>query len=623
MLKGSLPYYRLSVILIFLSSMVVSLNFLDPINWPKQVLLVVAAGYVFLQSLYVASINKDKYIVRVVFLILGSAIFYAIPALFVNVDLSRFLWGVFGRNNGFVTNISLILICAASFLFARNGASLIDFLRISTLLTFVSGLYGYIQLFKFDFVNWSKQNEVFSLFGNSNFASAAFAVGTMSSFLLCLDSLKEQRVFESWISGASFIFLAGITYFTKSIQGVLGILICIVLVSIIMVFRRSRVLGWAIMSLAIPAVLLILLGFYGEGPLGSRIYQYTLALRLEYWIAGLKMGFDNLLFGVGYESYGDFFQRYRSDEVTQMTGVGLTTNNAHNPFIQIFATLGIVGSIPLVTLFVTTLTQSARSFLSKELSEKSLSNKKIASVLFLSSWSMAFFSIDNIAIATLNWFIMGLASGVNFTNNSGELQAASSNRKLKFNQGKSMKGWTEYRKEISLVVSLALSAFSWTSSTPNRDLVKIFNNDQINESDPTWLNARQNALLKVVENPMSRETELKWAAEAFYNLGLEDATIKTLVIGVRRFPSDMNLLDNLAFVYERKADFESAIEVRRLQLDLEKRNWRIHYFLALDLQKLGKSQESKQELRNIVDLKKFMSKEEIVQFQEIERNFGE
>ena len=623
MLKGSLPYYRLSVILIFLSSMIVSLNFLDPINWPKQVLLVVAAGYVFLQSLYVASINKDNYRVRVVFLILSSAIFYAIPALFVNVDLSRFLWGVFGRNNGFVTNISLILICAASFLFARNGASLIDFLRISTFLTFVSGLYGYIQLFKFDFVNWSKQNEVFSLFGNSNFASAAFAVGAMSSFLLCLDSLKEQRVFESWISGASFIILAGITYFTRSIQGVLGILICIVLVSIIMVFRRSRVLGWAIMSLAIPAALLILVGFYGEGPLGSRIYQYTLVLRLEYWIAGLKMGFDNLLFGVGYESYGDFFQRYRSDEVTQMTGVGLTTNNAHNPFIQIFATLGIVGSIPLVMLFVSTLIQSARSILSKELSEKSLSNKKIASVLFLSSWSMAFFSIDNIAIATLNWSIMGLALGVNFTNGNGELQAVASNRKLRFNQGKSMKGWTEYRKEISLVVSLSLLAFSWTSSTPNRDLVKIFNNNQINESDPNWLNARQNALLKVVENPMSRETELKWAAEAFYNLGLEDATIKTLVIGVRRFPSDMTLLDNLAFVYERKSEFESAIEVRRLQLDLEKRNWRIYYFLALDLQKLGKSQESKQELGNIVDLKKFMSEEDVAQFQEIERNFGE
>ena len=623
MIKGSLPYYQLSVILIFLSSMIVSLNFLDPINWPKQILLVVVAGYVVLQSLYVASINKDKHIVRVIFLIFGSAFFYVIPALFVNVGLSRFLWGVFGRNNGFVTNISLILICAASFLFARNGASLIDFLRISTLLTFVSGLYGYIQFFKLDFVNWSKQNEVFSLFGNSNFASAAFAVGTMSSFLLCLDSLKEQRVFESWISGAGFIFLAGITYFTKSIQGVLGILICIVLVSIIMVFRRSRVLGWAIMSLAIPAVLLILVGFYGKGPLGSRIYQYTLALRLEYWIAGLKMGFDNLLFGVGYESYGDFFQRYRSDDVTQMTGVGLTTNNAHNPFIQMFATLGIVGSIPLITLFASTLIQSARSFLSKELSEKALSNKKIALVLFLSSWSMAFFSIDNIAIASLNWFIMGLALGVNFANNNVELQAVASNRKLKFNQRKSMKGWTEYRKEISLVVSLTLLAFSWTSSTPNRDLVKIFNNNQINESDPNWLDARQNALLKVVENPMSRETELKWAAEAFYNLGLEDATIKTLVIGIRRFPSDMTLLDNLAFIYERKGEFEPAIEVRRLQLDLERRNWRIYYFLALDLQKLGKSQESKQELGKIVDLKKFMSEEDVAQFQEIERNFGE
>ena len=63
--------------------------------------------------------------------------------------------------------------------------------------------------------------------------------------------------------------------------------------------------------------------------------------------------------------------------------------------------------------------------------------------------------------------------------------------------------------------------------------------------------------------------------------------------------------------------------MRRLQLDLEKRNWRIYYFLALDLQKLGKSQESKQELGNIVDLKKFMSEEDVAQFQEIARNFGE
>ena len=622
MFKGSLPYYRLSVISIFLSSMIVSLSFLDPINWPKQILLVVAAGYVFLQSLYVASINKDEYIVRVVFLILGSAMFYAIPALFVHVDLSRFLWGVFGRNNGFVTNISLILICAASFLFARNGASLIDFLRISTLLTFVSGLYGYIQLFKFDFVNWSKQNEVFSLFGNSNFASAAFAVGTISSFLLFLDSLKEGRKFESWISGAGFIFLAGITYFTKSIQGILGILICIVLVSIIMVFRRSRVLGWAIMSLAIPAVLLILVGFYGEGPLGSRIYQYTLALRLEYWIAGLKMGLDNFLFGVGYESYGDFFQRYRSDEVTQITGVGLTTNNAHNPFIQIFATLGIVGSIPLVTLFLSTLIQSARSFLSKELSEKSLSNKKIASVLFLSTWSMAFFSIDNIAIASLNWFIMGMALGVAFSDKNVEIQSVTSKEKLRFNQGKSIRGWTEYRKEFSLVVSLSLLVFSWTSSAPNRNLAEIFNNNQINNSDPNWLNSRQNALLKVVENPMSRETEFKWAAEAFYNLGLEDATIKTLIIGIRRFPSDMTLLDNLAFIYERKGEFDSAIEVRKLQLDLEKRNWRIYYFLALDLNQLGRKEEAKRILLEIKSLYKYIDSSEENAYAEAVQELG-
>ena len=84
----------------------------------------------------------------------------------------------------------------------------------------------------------------------------------------------------------------------------------------------------------------------------------------------------------------------------------------------------------------------------------------------------------------------------------------------------------------------------------------------------------------------------------------------------------MNLLDNLAFVYERKTDFESAIEVRRLQLDLEKRNWRIYYFLALDLNKLGRKEEAKRILLEIKSLYKYMDSSEKKVYAEAVQELG-
>lgn len=622
MQSKELSIYRISILLIFLASMVVSLSFLDPINWPKQILLSVAAGYLVVQSLFISTVKKDNLQRRILVLLCFFMLCYFIPALVSKVDLSRFLWGTFGRNNGFVTNISLLLICTSSFFFARNLNSVVEILRIGAIMTFISGIYGYIQFWNLDFVNWSKQNEVFSFYGNSNFASAAFAVGAICSLLLCLHSITKKRTLEAWLSGINFVFLTCITYFTNSIQGILGITIAIVLVFIMGTFSVSRRFGWILITLAVPFAILILLGFYGQGPLGKSIYQYTLSLRFEYWMAGLRMGFDHLLFGVGYENYGDYFQRYRSDRVAEMTGVSLTTNNAHNPFIQIFSTLGLVGAIPIATLFVLSSISSIKQFLEKNrVNSKSFENK-YAAILFLTAWSMAFFSIDNISIAILNWFLMGfvLGSGKRNVENQNELNWKSKSTNVQ--RKTRLKGWSDYRRGISILVTFSLFVISWASSIPNRSLAMIFANNQIDDANPNWLNNRQNQLLKVVENPMTRETEFKWAAEGFYNLGLEDATIKTLILGLRKFPNDMNLLDNLAFVYERKSDYESAVKIRKMQLDLEKRNWRIYYFLAMNLQRSGKVDEALLYLSQIRDLKKFMTQDEISQFTEIEKNFG-
>jgi len=622
MSKDLIKFYRISLVLVFATSMVVSLTFLDPINWPKQILLSITAGYFFIHGLLIADRSQDNYARRFIVGVCCAGICYIVPVFFTSVDVSRFFWGVFGRNNGFVTNISLFIVGAASFLYARNGGSLIDFLRISSVFSFLSALYGYIQVFEMDFVSWSKTNEVFAFFGNSNFASAAFAIGAISSLLLCIDSYKGSRRYESLFSGFGFVLLFSITYFTSSIQGVTAIIICLFLIILAYIFNLSRVVGWLILSLGITTAFLVLLGFYGRGLFGSYLYQYTLVLRYEYWMAGVRMGLDHLFFGVGYESYGDFFQRYRSDKVAQMTGVGLTTNNAHNPFIQAFATLGLVGTIPLVLFFLISLISSIRGFLSLEEEHQWLSKSKMVSILFLTSWIMAFFSIDNIAIAVLNWTIMGLAFGVSRPNLKLDIQSPGVKDKSNRTKQVRVKKWTQYRSLLSSIIILIFFTFSWVSSAPNRALASLFDNSQKTDTNPNWLDLRQKALLGVVENPMSREVEFKWAAEGFYNLGLESATINTLLLGLRKFPQDMTLLDNLAFVYERKSAFEDAIKVRRVQLELESRNWKIYYFLAMNLQKIDKLEEAQIELAKIDDLKQFMSEDEVRMFADIKRNFG-
>jgi tetratricopeptide (TPR) repeat protein len=343
---------------------------------------------------------------------------------------------------------------------------------------------------------------------------------------------------------------------------------------------------------------LVLAGFYGAGLLGESLRQYTLVLRFEYWRAGVKMGLDNLLFGLGYDNYGDYFQEYRSSKVALMTGVELTTNNAHNPFVQQFATLGLSGLVVILAPFVFATFLGLKRFLQRS----SNLEQSMIFILFISLWSMAFFSIDNLSIAVINWFVLGAILGI-LKKSPENYQVRESTPKSKALRQPLL---IEYRKGLAIGLVGIAFAFSWGSSSANRTLAETFSKN-VSQEDPEALNRRQLALLSVTENPMSRETEFKWAAEGFLNMGLREAAEKTLVIGIRKFPRDMILLDNLAYLLEQNGDYNSAITLRVRQLEIEKRNWRIYYYLALSLNKQTKTSEALNYLRKTENLEDFIS----------------
>lgn len=89
--KGNV-FYKLCLLPLGACS-VVSLNFLDPINWPKQIALLTILPYAFLESLRLS--DFDRRLKKSLFVILGiSLTLFGLAAFLGTESLTRILWGL-------------------------------------------------------------------------------------------------------------------------------------------------------------------------------------------------------------------------------------------------------------------------------------------------------------------------------------------------------------------------------------------------------------------------------------------------------------------------------------------------------------------------------------------------
>jgi O-antigen ligase len=84
-----------------------------------------------------------------------------------------------------------------------------------------------------------------------------------------------------------------------------------------------------------------ILGMLQLGPLERYLYKPSVSIRGYYWRAGVEMLRSHPFFGVGFDSYGLYFKEYREVKYPLTYGFDITSSNAHNTFIQLFATAGI------------------------------------------------------------------------------------------------------------------------------------------------------------------------------------------------------------------------------------------------------------------------------------------
>jgi hypothetical protein len=154
----------------------------DPISCVK--ILALSSITFFVGSL-VISLRSELFTKISKWLPILVAIFIAlmvITMVFSGAPLTQQIWGMFGRNTGFVTYFSLVLVALFTALLSNQ-----EFHRNicwSLIYTSVAATsYALVQVLHLDPIRWSEMRP-FATFGNINFSSAFFGIAALVSVIV-------------------------------------------------------------------------------------------------------------------------------------------------------------------------------------------------------------------------------------------------------------------------------------------------------------------------------------------------------------------------------------------------------------------------------------------------------
>ena len=386
----------------------------DPFNAPKFWVLLIGASW--LLGYLISYLQKNKTNLqsiekKSIYLVIIFISFMTISVIMSKNNFIAFL-GDNMRKNGYLTYLSLSIIFLATVFYVRNN-NLIRLYKFMLLSALTVGGYGLLQMTGNDFINWSSSGmALFSTMGNSNFAGSLMAI--LATITLGGSYIYRSSVAILSLSIIAFVILVITIFPTNARQGLLLLFFGISYLIIVLIYNFNRIIGRISILLSFAGLLASILGMLQIGPLTKLLYKDSVSVRGFYWRAGIEMFQNNILFGVGLDNYGSFFKQYREVGYPLKYGYSLTSTNAHNVFIQQFATGGIFVGISyiLLSLFVFWCgIKSLRKF-------KGEDRNRLA--VFFISWlafqGQSVISIDNIGISIWGWVLSGIIVGLSVEN---------------------------------------------------------------------------------------------------------------------------------------------------------------------------------------------------------------
>lgn len=484
----------------------------DPVNVTKLFAAGCVGGGVFaivlvygMKELWTSA--KWLVVASLLFLAAGLNSILSSPA-----PMTQNLYGVFGRQTGYIAYIVLIMTAlGAALLRSKKSFELLVWaLLISGA---VNVIYCAWAILFGDFIGWNNPyGNILGLFGNPNFIGAFLGMFITGSVAFAFSS------HFAWKYRVGFLVLSLVAlYEIKNSHAVQGLVVTgagLAMIGFYLV--RARTKGWILTSTYLVAASVVsgfaLAGALQKGPLTSLIYKTSVSLRGTYWETGVRIGLDSPWTGAGMDSYGLWYRAFRPDRaLAGMPGVRTVTNAAHNVVIDIFA----YGGFPLLISYVAILAIGIWAILRVTFRSRTYDGTFVAlATTWLAYQLQSIISINQIGLAIWGWVLVGALVAYEY---STRLKIEST-EKAKSVKQKEMIFSPQLVGGIGVVVGALIAVPPMAADMKWRSALKAQNVQQVEAAlTPSYLAPRDSARLAqavlLLENSKLPDLAYKYAKE--------------------------------------------------------------------------------------------------------------
>jgi len=452
--------------------------------------------------------------------IILSAAFIAwmwVVLLFAQGEFHQQVFGMYGRNTGFITYVSFTLIFLAISLISNreNNAKMYRYFLIAGA---TSLIYGIMQSVGLEPIKWvNGYSPVIGFLGNPNFQSSFLGVIGSLIFSMALSgksSIKIKAVYAAYLLATLYVIGE-----SNSQQGFLVFITGVAVVLGLYIITKSKALTLGYLVVSVVGFVALIAGTQAKGPF-SFLYKTSVTLRGDYWRAGWNMTKDYPIFGVGMDSYGDWYRKSRDLETINRGDYDRTANAAHNVFLDISAG----GGFPLALIYLSIVILVVLSVLRVIRREKEF-NPVFAG--FVGAWvafqAQSIISINQIGLAIWGWALSGLIIGYEInTREIPAVEVKGQGPKIKNGGAVQTSALTGLGLFIGLAVGLAAGSPSYVASVRYKTALETQNQVEITKGAYLWPLEQ----LRMVE-----------IAKAFNDQKLENEALQIILDAKDRFPN--------------------------------------------------------------------------------------
>ena len=320
------------------------------------------------------------------------------------------LVGDSGRNIGFLNYVFLAVIALyASLKIDKDNLKYLFF--TAEILLFALTSYGFFQHFKVDFLKWhTLYNPIILTVGNPDFASSLLAI----LLIVCTGCFFyiSSRTYKALLL-AQLLLSVLVIYWTQALQGLVAIALGLAIFAYLYSAQKYKNIARVLLAEEILAGAIGIMGMLKIGPLASHLYKSSVQDRGYDWQAALSMFKAHPLTGVGLDRYGAYFNQYRSPQYPLIYGYQQTVTNAHNVFLEFFATGGLLVGLAYILLIVFI---GWRAVL---LLRNNSGRQQMLLAALVAGWTIfiaqSFISVDSLAISIWGWVLGAGIVGLSFS----------------------------------------------------------------------------------------------------------------------------------------------------------------------------------------------------------------